>query len=104
MKIIELSASRNYTVTIGNGVKCLDGGWDYGLEKGSRIFFLDENGKVDPEQGYWELYLESEWFTNTYTWVYHNHAYAADASHTTCNHHNSVKTEYSSRGDAAYWN
>ena len=98
------------TITIGDGVACLDGGWDNGLEKGSRIFFLKEDGTVDHNQGYWELYYEvngSSYISSNhkYTWVYHDHAYAADASHTTCNHHNSVNTPYTdgTRVDKDYW-
>ena len=41
--------------------------WDNGLGEGSRIFFLDGNGKVDLEKGYWELY--KKW--TEFTWVYH---------------------------------
>lgn len=98
------------TITIGNGKEVFESSWDNGLEKGSRVFFLDENGKVDPKQGYWELYYEvngSSYISSNhkYIWVYHNHAYAADASHTTCNHHNSVNTPYTdgTRVDKDYW-
>ena len=92
------------TITIGDGKKCMDSSWDNGLEKGSRIFFLDKDGKVDLTQGYWELYHESSWFNNKYTWVYHNHAYGAGHTNN-CNHHNSVNTVYTdpNRGDSVYW-
>lgn len=33
-------------------------GWDYGLGTGSRIFFLNESGKVDAKQGYVEVVAE----------------------------------------------
>lgn len=36
-------------------------GWDDGLGGSSRIFFLDENGKVDPNQGYLQAKLNTNW-------------------------------------------
>ena len=98
------------TITIGNGKECLAADWDNGLEKGSRIFFLDENGKVDEKQGYWELYYEQDGLSfiassHKYTWVYHDHPYGANHDDS-CNHHNSINTDYtdSGRGDSKYWN
>ena len=36
-------------------------GWDDGLSGDTRIFFLDENGKVDPSQGYMQAQLKTNW-------------------------------------------
>ena len=97
------------TITIGDGKACLASDWDNGLEKGSRIFFLDENGKVDESKGYWELYYEQDGWniisgSHKYTWVYHNHGYNENHNNDCSGHHNDVNTDYSSRGDSAYWN
>ena len=71
----------------------LQDSWDSGLGDGSRIFFLDENGKVinDGSVGYWELYhhttsnniLDSS--RHKYTWVYHEHTYTNGVAHSGCN-------------------
>lgn len=60
-------------------------GWDNNLGVGSRVFFLDENEKVDMSKGYIELcekkrgtnWLGQEaWVTlDTPVWIYHNHLY-----------------------------
>ena len=102
----------NKNITIGEGEECLASDWDYGLEKGSRIFFLGENGKVDQGQGYWELYYSEDAvvgivYRRHYTWVYHNHAYDNTAHDSNCSeYHNKINTNYtdSSRGDSKYWN
>lgn len=54
--------------------------WDAGLGAGSRVFFLNEQGKVDLSKGYWELYRYSTGITSAeYTWVFHDHAYTQAA-------------------------
>ena len=50
--------------------------WDHGLGDGSRIFFLNAEGKVD-NSCYWELYKTS----GKYIWIYHDHAYTPDVKH-----------------------
>ena len=104
------SEYKNYngiTNTSTTADNVLDSSWDNGLEKGSRIFFLDENGKVDESKGYWELYFEGSRWNAKYTWVYHDHEYDNTAHDTNCSApHNSITTDYtdSTRGDSAYWN
>ena len=48
--------------------------WDNNMGNGSRIFFLDANGKVDNTK-YWEL-------NSDFVWVYHEHAYSYEAAKT----------------------
>ena len=97
------------TITIGAGEECLASSWDNGLEKGSRVFFLDENGKVR-DDGYWELYYEQDGLSfiassHKYTWVYHDHGYNENHNDNCSGHHNSVSTNYTdpNRGDSVYW-
>ena len=100
------------TITIGDGKACLASDWDNGLEKGSRIFFLDENGKVDESKGYWELYYEQDGLSfigssHKYTWVYHAHGYDATHDSGCTQKQNGITTpNYTdpNRGDSAYWN
>lgn len=43
--------------------------WDVGVGAGSRVFFLDENGKVDRNKGYYQM--KSSW--GQYSWEYHDY-------------------------------
>ena len=102
----------NGVITTGftDNDEVLNSSWDNGLEKGSRIFFLDENGKVDLTQGYWELYYEKDgWGASAsdykYTWVYHDHAYTENHP-SDCGKpvNDGVYTDYTNnRADANYW-
>ena len=85
--------------------------WDQYLGDGSRVFFLDENGKVinDDSAGYWELYKSGGFIGigETYTWVYHAHAYSQGVKHNGCSNPVSSKqyTDYTAtdRPDREYW-
>lgn len=95
----------------------LDGSWDSGAGDGSRIFFLDENGKVDQSAGYWELFdagLKKNgdgWFDygTIFVWIYHDHPY--DNTSDEYNNCGNKKTHYKSftdydaadRPDKEYW-
>lgn len=48
-------------------------GWDNNMGDGSRVFFLDANGKVDESAGYWEL-------NSDFVWIHHMHAYSYEAA------------------------
>ena len=94
----------------------LDSSWDSGAGDGSRVFFLDENGKVDLSKGYWELY--KKWRKNgsgifaygdVYTWIFHDHPYDNTLNeYKNCpnedTHYGSF-TDYDAndRPDKAYW-
>lgn len=97
------------------------GSWDYFMGDGSRVFFLDENGKVinDGSVGYWELY-KSGIIRPKYTWIYHDHAYSHTSKCTshkvsgsvtnytgncTCNYCKEVSNSNNGqiRPDAGYW-
>ena len=96
----------------------LDSSWDSGAGDGSRVFFLDENGKVDLSKGYWELYkttnvVSKEWYGNkygtVYIWIYHDHPYDDTLNeYKNCpnedTHYGSF-TDYDAadRPDKAYW-
>lgn len=84
--------------------------WDNGLKEGSRIFFVDKNGKVIEDAGYWELFREGNDRKPTFTWVYHNHRYGeahdSNEGHNNCGNHVSADhTNYNdpNRGDHTYW-
>ena len=59
--------------------------WDNMMGDGSRVFFLDENGKVINTM-YWEL-------NDDYKWVLHEHAYTYEAAKT-CAHGEKSHYEY----------
>ena len=94
----------------------LDSSWDSGAGDGSRIFFLDENGNVDPSKGYWELYKTwgkngSGWlaYGDIFIWVYHDHPYDNTLDdYKNCSHKNTHYgsfTDYDAddRPDQEYW-
>lgn len=95
----------------------LDSSWDSGAGDGSRIFFLDANGKVNQNAGYWELFNAGTkkngdgWlaYGEIYVWVYHNHPYddTLDAYKNCSNakHHYKSFTDYDAtdRPDRDYW-
>lgn len=91
-----------------NATTKFDSNWDQNMGDGSRVFFLDENGKVD-NTCYWELCKVNYGFLNTstdYIWVFHDHAYDNHegrncASWTSSND----KPNYAeaSRPDKEYW-
>lgn len=59
--------------------------WDNNMGDGSRVFFLDENGKVINTM-YWEL-------NDDFKWVLHKHAYTYEAAKT-CAHGEKSHYEY----------
>ena len=65
------SAMNDYNNRVFKDDSLLTSGWDNCMGSGSRVFFLDENGKVDEDAGYWEL-------IDNKTWRYHPHAYTED--------------------------
>ncbi len=94
----------------------LDSSWDSGAGDGSRIFFLDENGKVDQDAGYWELCREYKKngsgllsYGYVYIWVFHDHVYdnALDTYKNCVNedtHYGSFTDYYdNTRPDVGYW-
>ena len=89
-----------------NKTTILVNSWDNGLKEGSRIFFVDKNGKVIEDAGYWELYKEGNDSKPTFTWVFHNHAYNQTHDDTACSKpENNIATDYTAtgRGDSDYW-
>ena len=66
--------------------------WDNMMGDGSRVFFLDENGKVINDR-YWEL-------NDDYEWVLHEHAYTYEAAKT-CAH--GEKSHYEYGGGVLGW-
>ena len=60
--------------------------WDNNMGDGSRVFFLDANGKVDNTK-YWEL-------NDNWVWVLHEHAYSYDAAKNNCGHGEDSHYEY----------
>lgn len=94
----------------------LDSSWDSGAGDGSRVFFLDANGKVDQSKGYWELY--KTWGKNgsglfdigdIFIWIYHDHPYDNTLDeYKNCSHkgtHYGSFTDYDAadRPDAYLW-
>ena len=63
----------------------LQSGWDNMMGDGSRVFFLDENGKVINTM-YWEL-------NEDFDWVLHEHAYSYEAAKN-CSHGEKSHYEY----------
>ena len=99
-----------------DGKAMLKYNWDNNMGEGSRVFFLDANGKVDLTKGYWELANEAKWYqSDKFVWRYHNHAFPYDSSVHTCSYeHNQNDTVYNgacdcssckgaTRPDAEYW-
>ena len=87
--------------------------WDDAMGEKSAVFFLDENGKVDLSQGYWELAETGNIFNRKYVWQYHSHPYGGSTSG--CGNEHNNTTNYSGtcdcdscggaiRPDAEYWN
>ena len=74
--------SNNYDA---DGTAMLKENWDNMMGNGSRVFFLDENGKVI-NTCYWEL--NDDW-----VWVLHKHAYSYAAAKT-CSHGEKSHYEY----------
>jgi hypothetical protein len=72
--------------------------WDNCMGAGSRVFFLDENGKVINTM-YWEL-------NSNFKWVLHEHAYTKakmeSCSHGINSHHESVYDSWSLSGGTKY--
>lgn len=88
----------------------LTSGWDSGMGDGSRIFFLGDDGNVDLDAGYWELYHEQTGTifnrTHYYTWIFHKHEYLeTHPSDCSKNYFNGSYTDYDadSRVDQKYW-
>lgn len=81
--------------------------WDEATGEGSRVFFLDANGKVDLTKGYWELSQTGNIFSGyTFTWNYHNHEFPYDSSVHTCDYEhnqNDIKYDDTDRVDREYW-
>ncbi len=99
--------SYNSLGTYENPTTILKSGWDSGLGDGSRIFFLGDDGNVDPDAGYWELYHErSGLTTHYYTWIFHDHEYLeTPPSNCGKNHFSGNYTDYDAedRVDRNYW-
>ena len=94
----------------------LDSSWDSGAGDGSRIFFLDADGKVDPSKGYWELYRAFKKngsgiasYGYVYIWIYHDHPYDNTLNeYNNCSNkgtHYGSFTDYDAadRPDKEYW-
>ena len=86
--------------------------WDEGLGAGSRVFFLDQNGKVI-NTSYWELCRVTYGIfglSADYIWVYHDHAYPNHGSMACAGWTSSkdntdyVNDENGNRPDVGYWN
>lgn len=85
-----------------------ESGWDDTLGDGSRVFFLDANGKVDKTKGFIELlkYRENWYEAQKYEWIYHNHEYVKDAPSgcQTAGHYKNFTDYYAEgRPDRNYW-
>lgn len=105
-----------------DGKAMLKSSWDNNMGEGSRVFFLDANGKVI-NTGYWELCQHlvqtgtNAWDVEyKFEWLYHDHPFAYDSNQHTCEHdeHNQNGTDYAgtcdcsscngaTRPDAGYW-
>lgn len=77
--------------------RCLKNSWDSQLGPGSRVFFLDENGKVITN-GYWQLCNHKHvygdvWYENwsNFRWEYHDHEYGSNDG---CSLHHCQQTDY----------
>ena len=79
-EMTKYEANHNY-----NGL--LKQSWDNNMGAGSRVFFLDENGKVI-NTCYWEL-------NDDFKWVFHEHAYSYDAAKNDCSLGQKSHYEYS---------
>lgn len=78
--------------------------WYDTLGDGSRVFFLDKNGKVDISKGYYELYKKN--LFSGVAWVYHDHEYLSTApSGCVAAGHYKGFTDYDAEGrpDIGYW-
>ena len=77
--------------------------WDDGLGDGSRVFFLDANGKVDNTH-YYEYYKKNVFYSTE--WIHHTHGYVETApDNCPAKGHYKGFTDYDAEGrpDRDYW-
>ncbi len=100
----------------GDRTGMLKQSWDNNMGEGSRVFFLDANGKVDLTKGYWEL--KADGYTSVtlrnFEWLYHSHTFPYSESGASCSYEHNQDNSYNgtsncnsckgaTRPDAEYW-